>query len=229
MTRLLMLVEGQTEETFVKQTLTPHLKQYGVHIESPILIWTKRRTSGGGFRGGVSTWRQIHENLRPLTSDGNAWISTILDFYQLPSDFPGLPEIMKKGSSHEKAIKLQERFALELKNHPRFIPFLTLHEFEAWIFSSPDVVAAHFGNSDLTEKLRSIVQQAGSPELINHGEHTHPEAQLKRLVGTYKKTSDGPNLLSKIGIAAVREACPHFDAWLRRLETLGKVQSEIKI
>ena len=34
MTRLLVLVEGQSEETFVKRTLTPHLAQHGVYIVS---------------------------------------------------------------------------------------------------------------------------------------------------------------------------------------------------
>ena len=42
MTRLLMLVEGQSEEIFVKHTLTPHLAQHGVYVQSPIVLWTKR-------------------------------------------------------------------------------------------------------------------------------------------------------------------------------------------
>lgn len=35
MTRLLMLVEGQSEEIFTKQTLTPYLKEYGVYVQPP--------------------------------------------------------------------------------------------------------------------------------------------------------------------------------------------------
>ena len=54
MTRLLMLVEGQSEEIFVKHTLAPHLAQHGVYVQPPIVLWTKRLPSGGGFRGGVS-------------------------------------------------------------------------------------------------------------------------------------------------------------------------------
>ena len=38
MTRLLMLVEGQSEEIFVKQTLAPFLAEKGVHVESPIVL-----------------------------------------------------------------------------------------------------------------------------------------------------------------------------------------------
>lgn len=220
MTRLLMLVEGQSEEIFVKHTLTPHLAQHGVYVQSPIVLWTKRLPGGGGFRGGVSNWNQIRRDLLPLTRDGDAWVTTLLDFYGLPEDFPGLPEALGAGNAQEKVIALQERFLAEI-NHQRFIPFLALHEFEAWLFSAPDAIEAHFGKAHLAEKLQSAVQEAGAPELINHGPTTHPKARLKTLVGAYKETSDGPTLLEKIGIAAVRAACPHFDSWLQRLEALG--------
>lgn len=220
MTRLLMLVEGQSEEIFVKHTLAPYLAQHGVFVESPIVLWTKRLPSGGGFRGGVSNWNQIRRNLVPLTRDGDAWVSTLMDFYGLPEDFPGLPEALGAGDPREKVVALQERFASEL-NHQRFIPFLALHEFEAWLFSAPDAVEAHFDQAHLADRLRSIVQQAGAPELINHGADTHPKARLHSLVGGYKETSDGATLVGKIGIAAIRAACPHFDGWLSRLEALG--------
>lgn len=220
MTRLLMLVEGQSEEIFVKHTLTPYLAQHGVYVQSPIVLWTKRLPGGSGFRGGVSNWNQIRRDLLPLTRDGDAWVTTLMDFYGLPEDFPGLPEALGAGNAQEKVFVLQERFSAEI-NHQRFIPFLALHEFEAWLFSAPDAVEAHFGKPHLADKLRNAVQEAGAPELINHGATTHPKARLQNLVGAYKETSDGPTLLGKIGIAAVRAACPHFDSWLQRLEVLG--------
>jgi hypothetical protein len=220
MTRLLMLVEGQSEEIFVKHTLSPHLAQHGVYVAPPIVLWTKRLLSGGGFRGGVSNWNQILSSLRPLTYDGDAWVSTLIDFYGLPQDFPGLQTALGAGSAHDKVAALQARFAVEM-NHYRFIPFLALHEFEAWLFSAPDVVEAHFGEARLAERLRSAVQAAGAPELMNHGSTTHPKARLHSLVSSYKETSDGPTLLERIGLATVRAACPHFDGWLSRLEALG--------
>lgn len=219
MTRLLMLVEGQSEEIFVKQTLAPHLAYHGVFVQ-PIVLWTKRLAAGGGHRGGVSNWNQIRRDLFPLTRDGDAWVTTLMDFYGLPEDFPGLPEALEAGNAQEKVIALQERFAAEI-NHQRFIPFLALHEFEAWLFSAPDAVEAHFGKAHLADRLRNAVQEAGAPELINHGVTTHPKARLQSLVGIYKEISDGPTLLEKIGIAVVRAACPHFDGWLQRLEALG--------
>ena len=96
MTRLLMLVEGQSEEIFVKQTLAPHLADHGVFVQ-PIVLWTKRLGSGGGYRGGVSNWGQIQRSLLPLTYDTDAWITTLLDFYGLPEDVPGYQEALLPG------------------------------------------------------------------------------------------------------------------------------------
>lgn len=221
MTRLLMLVEGQSEEIFVNQTLAPHLAAFGVYAE-PILLWTKRLPAGGGFRGGTSNWGQIRRNLLPLTRDSSAWVTTLLDFYGLPEDVPGYVEAMSPGNPRDRAIQLETRMALEI-GHQRFIPFVALHEFEALVFCNAQVLAHHFDRADLKEKVEQIVEMAGGPELINHGKQTHPKARLQSLASEYKETSDGPTLIDKIGIPVIRAACPHFAAWLERLEALGKV------
>ena len=216
MTRLLMLVEGQSEEIFVKRTLAPYLAERGVYVQPPIVLWTKRLDSGGGFRGGAIYWNQIRRSVLPLTRDGNAWVTTLLDYYGLPEDFPGYQKARKAGDPRQRVAKLQEEFARVI-DHPRFVPFLALHEFEAWVFTAPDVVAEHFGTRGLAAQMR----QAGDPELINLGETSHPKARLRSMNTGYKETSDGPTLLAKIGIDAIRDACPHFAAWLKRLEALG--------
>lgn len=221
MTRLLILVEGQSEEIFVKQTLAPYLAERGVCVEKPISLWTKRTPSGGGYRGGVSNWNQIRKNLKPLTHDTDAWITTLLDFYGLPNDFPGYPQARGPGDPRHCVVKLQNKFKEEI-GHPKFIPFFVLHEFEAWVFSSPEIVTEHFGNKKLAAKIQKIVQQAGEPELINHGKETHPKARLQALDTGYKETSDGPTILSKIGIPTIRGACSHFADWLDQLEKLGQ-------
>jgi hypothetical protein len=214
-----MLVEGQSEEIFVKKTLAPFLAERGVYVEPPVVLWTKRIPTGGGFRGGVSNWNQIRKNLIPLTNDTDAWVTTLLDFYGLPEDFPGYQEARGPGDPRANVVALQNRFAVEI-GHPRLIPFFSMHEFEAWLFCSPDVVAGHFGNAGLAAKVRNAVEHAGEPELINHGKETHPKARLIGMGTGYKETSDGPTLAEKIGIPAIRSACPHFAGWLDRLEAL---------
>ena len=220
MTRLLMLVEGQSEETFVKTTLAPFLAERGVHVERPVVLWTKRVASGGGFQGGVSHWNQIRRDLLPLTRDGDAWVTTLIDFYGLPDDFPGRADALALDGPRAQVEKLEEQFRQAI-TQPRFIPFLALHEFEAWIFCAAQAVADHFGDPRLIPRVQDVVQMAGEPEFINQGKETHPKARLRKLVGEYKEASDGPTLMGKIGIPAIKNACPHFAAWMGRLESLG--------
>lgn len=47
--RLLMLVEGQSEEIFVNRTLKPYLEERDVYVQPPIVLWTKRQPAGVAF------------------------------------------------------------------------------------------------------------------------------------------------------------------------------------
>jgi Domain of unknown function (DUF4276) len=219
-TRLLILVEGQSEEIFVNRTLRPYLEERGVYVQPPIVLWTRRSPAGGGFRGGVSNWNQICKSLLPLLRDTDAWVTTLLDFYGLPDDVPGCLNARVPGDPRTLVAALQDEISAAMR-HPRFIPFLALHEFEAWVFCNADVVAAHFDQAALAGKVQQAVAQAGEPELINQGEGTHPKARLKTMVSAYKETSDGPTILGKIGVPAIQAACPHFAGWLARLEALA--------
>jgi len=220
MTRLLVLVEGQSEEVFVKRILTPHLQKYGVYVQSPKILWTKRLASGGGYRGGATSWSQIRRDLCALSQDANAWITTIIDFYGLPNDTPGMLNQQRESNAQYRVLAVQMQLASEI-HHQRFIPFLALHEFEAWIFADPQVVENHFARPQLADQMREIVQKTGGAEMINHGPTTHPKARLKQLIRSYKETADGPTILEKIGLETVRASCPHFDHWLKKLESLG--------
>jgi Domain of unknown function (DUF4276) len=216
-----MLVEGQSEEAFVKQTLAPWLAHRGVFVQGPTLLWTKRLPAGSGFRGGVSGWAQIVRNLQPLLNDSDAWVTTLLDFYGLPGDVPGWAEHRGNGPAADQAAAVQAAIAQALGPAPRFLPFLALHEFEAWVFADPAVVAQHFGSGAIAAALSAEVPEQGGPEDINHGAETHPMARLGKHCPGYKKSSDGPTILGKIGIETIRSRCPHFSGWLARLEALG--------
>jgi len=89
MRRILALVEGQTEEIFVRDVLDPHMARFDACV-IPVLLKTKRVKSGGHFRGGVTSTAQVLGDIRRLLGDSNAaCVTTILDYYGLPSDFPG--------------------------------------------------------------------------------------------------------------------------------------------
>ena len=60
MQKMLVLVEGQTEEKFVKEVLTPHLHNYGKYL-IPTIVNTKKVKSGSNFKGGLAPIDQSEE------------------------------------------------------------------------------------------------------------------------------------------------------------------------
>lgn len=219
MTRLLVLAEGASEELFVNTVLSPHLQRFGVFPRATGVI-TRRLASGKKTTGG-NLWPNVRLSLRPLLADSDAWVTTLLDYYGLPEDFPGVAEAARLTAPPlERVRHVEQALGVALGGPPRWIPFLALHEFEAWYFVTPARVAEFFGNPGVAETMERICREAGGPEDINDGKETHPSKRLQDLGIGFRKTSAVP-VLQDIGLDAIRGACPHFDSWLTRLERLG--------
>ena len=91
------------------------------------------------------------------------------------------------------------------------------------MLSKPECFAKLFDDRDAeTQELVELCQRFASPEHIDHGQTTHPSAQIGSLFQDYEKTVDGPLLAADIGLEVIRESCSHFDQWLTSLESLGK-------
>ena len=82
MVRLLILVEGETEETFVKEVLSPHLYTNGFHSISAKLMGNARNRNR---RGGIRGWPTVRDEIiKHLNHDQALFISIMVDFYALP-------------------------------------------------------------------------------------------------------------------------------------------------
>lgn len=219
MNRVLILVEGLTEETFVGEVLKPYLENRGV-IPIPTLAVTKRVKSGPNFKGGIVSYGKIRNDIRRLLHDTSVVaVTTMIDFYGLPSDFPGYHTIPQK-DSYAKVAHLEKAFASDI-NHPKFFPYLQLHEFEAFIFVAPEKIAAYFPPPNKLSELMRIKSDFGSPEEIDDGFETAPSKRLKSLFPSYEKNLYGPLATIEIGLEEICRECTHFKRWLERLETLG--------
>lgn len=141
----------------------------------------------------------------------------MLDFYGLPEDFPGQDS---RPTQARAAVAHLEHCASNAVGNPRFIPYLSLHEFEALLFADPHLVARRAGEAGVEPKLQAALSACEEPELVNDNPMTAPS---KRIIGCwprYAKTTDGPGLAAEIGIDRLRATCPHFDGWISRLESL---------
>lgn len=103
----------------------------------------------------------------------------------------------------------------------RFVPFVTMHEFEALLFSDCEAFARALAMPNLTERLRDIRNQFESPEHINDSPETAPSKRIEALHRDYRKVADGTAAAKEVTLAKMTQQCPHFANWLHRLETLG--------
>jgi len=102
-----------------------------------------------------------------------------------------------------------------------------LHEFESLIFTDLIELYKDFPENDQYKKdidrlLVECNNRYSSPELINEGISTAPSKRLEKVIPKYKKlkTSLALQVVEKIGLAKIREKCPHFNQWITQLENL---------
>ncbi len=218
MRKVLIYVEGQTEETFVRDVLAPYFQDNLLLI--PTLARTKRTKAGRTFKGGIVSWAQVQRDIRGLLGDRSAvLVTTMIDYYGLPDDFPAMDSL--PGGPPDRRVAYLERAFKEDIGSPRFEPFLVLHEFEAFVLVEPEALSKVFPEDK--GHLPSLVRDIGGrpPEMIDEGPETHPAARILHYFPRYQKALHGPLITGRIGLGAIRMRCPHFDAWLRRLEALA--------
>lgn len=217
--KILILAEGQSEETFVKRVLYPHLLNVSIHVV-PTIITTKRVKSGPSFKGGMPSYGKVRKEILRLLGDSSAaLVTTMVDFYGLPSSFPGRANA--EGNTPRERVVFVENAIEQDINDARFQAYYSLHEFEALLFSSPATIAAAFAMPNVEQKLLSIRAQFTSPEEIDDSPSTSPSSRLQSLYPQYSKPFYGTLIAGRIGLDEMRSACAHFNDWLVRLEALS--------
>ena len=100
----------------------------------------------------------------------------------------------------------------------RFIPFVTMHEFEALLFSDCKRFALGIGQPEMANPFQVIRDAFSNPEEIDDSPDGAPSKRILALVPGYQKPLMGTLAAMEIGLATMRAECPHFDGWLKRLE-----------
>jgi hypothetical protein len=219
MVKVLILVEGQTEEAFAKNLLSGHLRAHGVAVV-PVIVATKRLLTGDKKRGGYVPYPRLRaEILRLLNDSSAACVTTMLDYYGIAPEFPGRATPVGRTAS-EKAASVERACAADIDDQ-RFVPYLAMHEFEAMLFSVPNEIATSLGQPSLQTPLQAIRAAFKTPEDINDHEETAPSKRLSKLFPSYNKPFYGELIAERIGIERIRSECAHFAAWLAKLESLG--------
>jgi hypothetical protein len=218
MTRVYIVVEGQTEESFVNEVLAPALTPRRVYLYPTLL----------GGKGGRVNYARVREDiLLRLKQDRSAFCSTMLDFYGLGRGFPGTP-LPPNLSNLDKVTHIEQEVkkdiiaqAPDLRSAIRFIPYLQLHEYEGLLFSNPAAFARGIYQPSLEKALTDIRRKFTTPEDINDSTETAPSKRVLELCTGYRKPLYGALAALEVGIGAMRRECPHFRDWVERLERTG--------
>ena len=226
MVRLYLFAEGQTEQTFASNLLAPHLALYQIFI-TPVLIAHARR-KGKVHRGGGRKYQPMKDDiLRFLKQEkaSDVFFTTMIDLYAIPREFPRLNDAETLRSTPRKRVEFLEQSFAEDIDDLRFIPYLQLHEYEAYLFCDPTCFASRYDNCGREiAALEAIASKYETPELINDNPNTAPSKRIIAQFPAYEKAKavEGSELAAQIGLQGIRDRCPHFNAWLSRLELLGR-------
>ena len=220
MTRLLVLVEGETEENFVNEVLAPHLRNFGyVQTGARLLGNARQRSRRGGIRAWSSTRKDLELHLR---QDREATVALMVDYYGLPQNGPrAWPGRAASAGADAVEAALRECIASRMGgsfDRGRFLPLVMMHEFEAMLFSDCLAFGRAIDRPQTIPGLQAIRDAFRNPEAIDDSPEGAPSKRIEKLVPDYEKPLMGTLIASEIGLDRIRAECPHFRNWLERLE-----------
>jgi hypothetical protein len=225
MSEIYIVVEGATEQTFVRDVLAPHLVPDGIYLHPA-------RIEKPGKKGGdIRFTRAMNDICTFIKMREDIYVSTMFDYFRIDSSWPGLQNVrqrirngvsltatnkaeMLETATQNKIVEALPEYDIE----NRFIPYIEMHEFEALLFSDADIL------SELIEidvnTIREIIEEYSNPEEINDNPDQAPSKRLQRLHNGYRKVAMGKTISEAVGIQTIRSQCPHFNEWLNKFERL---------
>lgn len=210
--RLVFIVEGDCEVAFVKKMLIPFLYMNadaaGWHL-SVQKITTNRKLNK---KGGNVSYALFKNEVKRVIAQGDVWITTFVDFFRLPNDFPGFTDEGKRIDEVEKAVKADI-------GYDRFLPYIQKFEFETLLFSSIDGFELLLDDDKKLEKIKDIINLYPDIESINGGRDTAPSKRLQNIFD-YNKTVDSDMILSMLDIETIRHKCNRFNSWIECLQNI---------
>ena len=172
MIRVNIMVEGQTEEAFINEVLADHFATQGIYLNA-IVFETSR-----GHKGGVVSYAQVSGQLRnKCRHDRHATVTTLIDLYALPTDFPNY-DACRQLPLYQRVAALEQAFADDI-DETNFIANFLVHEFEGLLFSDVSVLAASYPQCQpAIAALQSEAAHFQSPEHVNDSRETAPSKRI---------------------------------------------------
>ena len=212
MKRVIFIVEGDTEISFIQKCIMPYLYQKGFTnpMNAQKIITNRKKNK----KGGNVAFEYLKNDIERVAATRNVLITTFLDFFRLPTDFPGYTTDSLKIEQIEEAVRENISSIVDRAN---FLPYILRHEIEALMYTNMDGFNYVVDKEESLNKLKEIINQYANPEDINSGSETAPSKRLMKIF-PYQKTTDGEIILEALPIDDIRSKCPRFNEWLENLE-----------
>lgn len=225
-----IIAEGSSEEVFVNDVLVKHFAPMNkfVSVRRIETGWDRinKKPAKGGFGRFQKYIKFRNDILNWINSDRgrpDTWYTTFVDLYAFPKDplSPYTTQLQAIVDPYQKIAALEAAIAQNI-NHPNFIPYVQLHEFEAFLMVEPDRLLGMYpdGQTGINRLKRDI--QGMNPEEINETPQTAPSKRIIQHLPDYEgqKAQVGPLVAEDIGLNLLRQRCPHFNDWITQLENL---------
>ncbi len=224
MKKIIVIGEGQTEQSFCNDVLKPYFGLKGIAIQNPVIKKTQ---------GGIVKWEALkHQIETHLLQEQTTFVTTLIDYYGLYSHhkYPGWEEAEKLVDKNSRMSKLEDAMFHDIVAglQRRFIPYIQLHEFEALLFSEIEVFDNSFEKNEFLnyDYLIETISKNSNPEMINNGNETAPSKRLSKILKDYYSENSnlkvlyGSMLAQDIGLQKIRSKCPRFNNWIEKLENI---------
>lgn len=210
--RLVFIVEGDSEVDFVESKLLPYLYSMQETVEGKWFfnaqkITTNRRRKA---KGGNVGFEYLRNELNRVSAHGQPWITTFLDFFRLPADFPEFST-----NSHD-IDRMENAIAREM-SIPHFVPYIQKYEFETLLFSDSEAFIPVVDDELQIRMIEETIRSYVNAEEINGGPETAPSKRLMRIFG-YEKVHDSHIILENLSIEQICQHCPRFNAWINKIK-----------
>ncbi|MCD6217553.1 DUF4276 family protein [bacterium] len=196
--KFIIIVEGKTERLAIQEFLKRWLDS---KLNEKVGI-KQRITIGGKLEDKFK--KQAKKLLEEDRKKEILAVIGLLDLYGLGFDHKGTTKGVAKLFKDKKA-------AIENHvNHNQFRMFFAVHEFEAWLLSDPNVFQSN--------RRDELNKYSANPERVNFKNHPSKVIQdiynKRKSKRSYKKTTDGCDLFSRLDPQVVYDKCPHFKMML---------------
>jgi hypothetical protein len=230
MIRVYVVCEGQTEETFIRNVITPILVYQEIFLEAKLIPTSKIG------KGGALTYERVKRFIKnSLKENCQPIVTTFFDLYALDNKFPDFELSQKQNDVYKKVAILENAFKQDIVQDNfnfsnRFFPYIQPYEFEGLLFSDiAKLTEIENTWTQSTHYLQAIRHQAETPEHINDGYETKPSARLTQYLNnpSFRKTLHGTLAIEAIGIDKLLAECRHFSEWYNQLLNItGNIHRE---